>query len=559
MELRMIKTKIVSSLEKAFLDQRLEDFEQLEHVSVLRGERLSIQLLYVYEGANSPALWEPRRLPIVPQGELAPFASIRRVFSVPVTKAIHTLGTDDNYLRAVPGLYPDLLKPLYYGGKISFVTDELNSAWIEINIPDSFAAGKYTLSFSFDDGEYGKCESSIEIEVIDAVLPREDIYFTQWFHADCLASYYNVDVWSEKHWEIVEHFAKTARRNGINMLLTPVFTPPLDTAVGGERRTTQLVRVAKNGEKYEFDFSLLDRWIDMCNRCGIEYIEISHFFTQWGAAHAPKIMATVDGEYKKIFGWETDATGEEYSVFLRAFLTELLAHLKARNDDKRCFFHVSDEPGLSHLDSYKRAKAIIADLLKGYTIMDALSKFDFYQTGVLDHPIPANNHIKPFLDAGVEGLWTYYCVSQPLEVSNRYISMPSWRNRSIGMQMYKYNIKGFLHWGYNFYNNQYSGDPINPYSEPCADFAFPAGDAFSVYPEFDGTPLESIRLVVFHEALQDIKAMKLAESMTSHNEVVRAIEDVFGANITFDTCAKSADTMLKIRERVNEIIKKHIK
>lgn len=554
----MIKTRIVSSLEKAFLDQKIDDFKSLEYISALRGERLSLQLLYIYEGANSPAIWDPRRLPIVPEGELAPFINIRRVFSVPVTKATHTLGTDDNYLRTAPGLYPDLLEPLYYGGKISFAADTLNSAWIEINIPEDFAAGEYTLSFSFVDGEFGSCESSVRIEVVDAVLPKDDIYFTQWFHADCLANYYNIDVWSERHWEIIENFAKVARRNGINVLLTPVFTPPLDTAVGGERRTTQLVGVTRNDGKYDFDFSKLDRWIDMCDRCGIEYIEISHFFTQWGAAHAPKIMATVDGEYKKIFGWDTDASGEEYSSFLRLFITKLLAHLKARGDDGRCFFHVSDEPGLAHLESYKRAKEIVADLLKGYTIMDALSKFDFYETGVLDHPIPANNHIKPFLDAGVKDLWTYYCVSQPLEVSNRYISMPLWRTRSIGMQIYKYNVKGFLHWGYNFYNNQYSVNPINPYSEPCADFVFPAGDAFSVYPEFDGTALESIRLISFYEGLQDIKAMKLAESLTSHDEVVKAIEDVLGKELTFETCAKSSEVMLGIRQAVNEIIKNNI-
>ena len=28
-------------------------------------------------------------------------------------------------------------------------------------------------------------------------------------------------------------------------------------------------------------------------------------------------MATVNGEYKKIFGWETDAHGEEYGEFLK--------------------------------------------------------------------------------------------------------------------------------------------------------------------------------------------------------------------------------------------------
>ena len=554
----MIQTKIISSLEKVFIDRNIQTYPQLKRLSALRGERINFQIATTYVTKGSPAAYiAPKFMPKL-SGELAKYADLRQIMYVPVAFTHHMLGFDDNYLKTEPGLYPDVLRPLYYGGTITFAKDGLNSVWVEINIPKDMAAGVYDFTIEVDGGEFGQTSSTLTVEVIDAVLPDEDIYFTQWFHSDCLANYYNVDIWSDRHFEIVENFIRTARRNGINMILTPVFTPPLDTAVGGERRTTQLVGVEVKGGKYSFDFTLLDRWIAMLDRCGVEYIEISHLFTQWGAKHAPKIMATVDGEYKKIFGWETDALGDEYAAFVRTFLTELLAHLKKNGNDKRCFFHVSDEPGLDHLENYKRAKEIVSDLLKDYTIMDALSRYDFYQTGVLDHPIPSNNHIKPFLEANIPGLWTYYCVSQPIEVSNRFHAMPAWRNRSIGMQMYKYNIAGFLQWGYNFYNNQFSGDPINPFYEQSADYAFQGGDAFSVYPAMDGTALESPRLVVFYEALQDIKAMKLAEKLTSHDTVVKAIEDAYGAEITFETCAKTSETMHRIREKVNEIIKQNI-
>ena len=551
----MIRTKIVSSLEKIFIDERIDAYTQLESISVLRGERLNFQIITTYDTSRGPLPYTaPKYQPKI-SGGLSEYATLRQVMNVPVVFTTHVDGTDDNYVRTKPGLFPDVLRPLYYGGTVTFAKDALNSVWVEINIPKDMAAGKYEFKVEFDGGENGSTSSTLEIEVIDAVLPDEDIYFTQWFHADCLASYYNVDVWSDRHFEIVESFVKTARRNGINMILTPVFTPPLDTAVGGERRTTQLVGVEVTESGYKFDFSLLDRWIDMLDRCDVPYIEISHMFTQWGAKHAPKIVAMVDGEEKKIFGWQTDAHSTEYVTFLRTFIPELLSHLKARGDDKRCFFHVSDEPHVGDEENYKASKSSIADLLDGYTIMDALSRIDFYKMGIIDHPIPSNSRIAPFLEAGVPGLWTYYCVSQPIEVSNRYHSMPNWRNRSIGMQMYKYNIAGFLHWGYNFYNNQYSGDPVNPYYEQSCDYAFPGGDPFSVYPAMDGTALESPRLVVFYEALQDIKAMKLAESLTSHEAVVAAMESVLGKNMTFDTCAKSSESMLRIREAVNSIIK----
>ena len=124
--------------------------------------------------------------------------------------------------------------------------------------------------------------------------------------------------------------------------------------------------------------------------------------------------------------------------------------------------------------------------------------------------------------------------------------------------MYKFNIEGFLQWGYNFYNNQRSTDQINPYLECGANLIFAGGDAFSVYPAHDGTALESARIIVFHEALQDIKAMKLCESLYSHDEVVSAMEEVFGKKITFETCTKSSDMMLRIREKVNMMIKARV-
>ena len=554
----MIKTKIISSLEKVFIDRTIETYPELTHLSALRGERINFQIATTYVTKGSPMPYiAPKYTPKL-SGELAKYADLRQVMYVPVNFTTHMLGFDDNYLKTEPGLYPDVLRPLYYGGTITFAKDLLNSVWVEINIPKDMEAGTYDFTIEVDGGEFGTTKSSVTVEVIGATLPDEDIYFTQWFHSDCLANYYNVEVWSDRHFEIVENFIRTARRNGINMILTPIFTPPLDTAVGGERRTTQLVGIEVNKGKYSFDFSLLDRWIEILNRCGVEYIEISHLFTQWGAKHAPKIMATVDGEYKKIFGWETDAHGDEYATFLRTFLPELLAHMKARGDDKRCFFHVSDEPHKGDEENYMASKAIVSDILKDYTIMDALSSIEFYDMGIIEHPIPSNSRIQPFLEANIPGLWTYYCVSQPIDVSNRFHAMPGWRNRSIGMQMYKHNIHGFLQWGYNFYNNQFSGDPINPYYEQSADYAFQGGDAFSVYPAMDGTALESPRLAVFYEGLQDIKAMKLAESLTSHDEVVKAMEDAFGRSIEFNACAKSSYEMLRVREAVNSIIKKSI-
>jgi hypothetical protein len=266
-------------------------------------------------------------------------------------------------------------------------------------------------------------------------------------------------------------------------------------------------------------------------------------------------MATVDGEYRKLFGWETDATGEEYATFLQTFLPAFLDHMKARGDDKRCLFHISDEPSAAHLEQYSKSKAVVADILKDYIIMDALSNFEFYQQGVVKTPIPSSSHIKPFLEAKVPDLWTYYCCGQDIGVSNRFLAMPGARTRCIGLQFFKYDIAGFLQWGYNFYNNVGSHDQINPYLETCGEYFYQAGDGFSVYPAPDGTAYESMRILQFREGLEDCAAMKLAAETYGKEAVIAEVEKLMG-EIRFDRCLRMPGMMLAVRDAINAMIER---
>ena len=551
----MFQSRFVSSLEKCFQNSMPTEFSELSRISALRGERLSFQ--YVYRETDL-AIHHRQWFSPVLEGDLAQFASIRLVELTPSLMPVYPTPrqSDTNYLKKEPGFYPDRLEKLPKCGMpdCTFIT---NSLWITVDIPADAAAGEHVLSLTINSaGGFVECKS-ITINVIAATLPEQKMLVTQWFHCDCIADYYRVAIFSEEHWRLVENFARTAVKNGINTLLTPIFTPPLDTAIGHERPTVQLVGVTVENGKYSFDYSLLDRWIDMCNRVGVKKFEISHLFTQWGAAFAPKIMATVDGEYRRIFGWDTPASEGEYPVFLRTFLPDFLAHMKARGDDSRCIFHISDEPNRDNLEQYMKSRSVVADLLEGYTVMDALSNFEFWEKGAVKTPVVANNHIRPFINAGVPDLWTYYCCGQSVGVSNRFMAMPGARTRFIGMQFYKYNIVGFLQWGYNFYYNQGSYNFVDPYSDSTGQYFAPSGDTYSVYPANDGTATESMRIVQFHEALQDVRALELCESLCGCEATIAAVEKICG-EVVFHKCVCDSVTMIAIREKINSMIEKSL-
>ena len=553
----MLKLKLVSSQIKAFLEDKIDDFSPLQRISALGGERLSFCVLYIDEGEPYLPFRPFGRLKI--EGELARYATVRDVRNVPVDRPIHPVMFDDQYLRTTAGIYPDLLTPLRYGGKVIISRDKLRSLWVEVQIPKGYC-GDSAITITVTEPETEASASvRLQIHVIDADLPEQKLLFTQWFYADCLASYYNVPVWSEEHWRIVENFAANAAKRGRNVMYTPLLTPPLNVLPGYYRNPSQLVDVTVTKGEYSFGFSKLDRWVNMCDRIGIRYFEISHFYQQDQAKHAAHIYATVDGEYQRLFGWETLSMDEEYQIFLRALIRAFIDHMKSRGDDKRCIYHISDEPYLENLEHYRTVKSAVADLLEGYKIVDALSDFEFYQTGALAHPVPVLASSGPFLDAKVPDLWVYYACNELMKYTNCYVAMPSWRTRSLGIQLYKYpNITGFLHWGYNYYNNRASGDAINPYLDLGGEDWVPAGDTFMVYPDSDGTPLESIRLMTLEEAMQDIRAMELCQRYYSHEEVVAAVEEILGEPICFTRCALSEEEMLRIRQTINDMIEKAI-
>jgi hypothetical protein len=285
----------------------------------------------------------------------------------------------------------------------------------------------------------------------------------------------------------------------------------------------------------------------------VKYFEMSHLFTQWGAAHCPKITAREGGRRRRIFGWKDSASGAKYGNFLDQFLPALVRFIDGRGLRRRCYFHVSDEPGAAHLDTFARAAAIVHRHLDGFPFIDALSNIEFYDRGLVRHPIPAINHIEPFVERGVKNLWTYYCVSQWENVSNRFFCMPSARNRILGTQLFRYDLAGFLQWGFNFWYSQYSIGPVDPFKVTDAGHAFPSGDPFLVYPGERG-PLDSIRGEVFREALQDQRALQLLEKLQGREKTVALIERRLDHPITMKRYPREDAWLLQMRDRCNRRI-----
>ena len=550
----------ISSLEKVRLrDPQIE--KELFSKKVFRGERFSYQVA-VWDASDYLA-----ELRVQVESPLQDYIKAYVVSNVPMDFPTYKGCTDEDYITKEPGLMPDLLVPLEErNGILDVYEGAACSVWIRLDLPADYPVGDYPITVrmekisaeeSTSNGpgpeERETHEKTMTVSVLPVALPEQKLIFTQWFHTDCIATAYDVEIFSEKHWELIDKYMQCAVETGINMLLMPVFTPPLDTMYGIYRPCVQLVDIVKNGDRYEFNFDKVRRWISLCKKNGIKYYETSHLFSQWGMKFTPNIMVEENGKKDYYFKWGVPSNSPEYEAFLGQLIPALFAVLRDEGIEQNTFFHISDEPGGTHVATYERISAMLKPLLGSSKRMDALSHYEFYERGLLDIPVASTNRIGPFLEHKIENQWAYYCCSQFNKVGNRFLAMPSYRNRILGLQLYKYNIKGFLQWGFNFYYSRCSMYPINPFLTTSADVSFPSGDPFTVYPGKRG-PQFSLRAMVFYDALQDIAVCRLLEEKIGHDAVVAFIEQEAGMALEFDEYPRNADFLLNLREKMIDMI-----
>ncbi len=556
MDNNSFEERLVSSLDKVFYSQTL-DAPPMRSVAAARGETSAFQIAFrVVPRPDAPSQVHARLEPV--PSPFARFVTVRSVGHVACTRPASE--ADPFILTAEPGLFPAPLPPK---NEIWLRPGYWQSFWIDFRPDETAPAGRHRLGFrlvyDFGGATVAK-EIEVEAVVRDFSLPPQRLKCIMWFYADCLQRRYGVEPWGERHWEIIGNYMRDRAAHGINVLLTPLWSVPLDTAIGRERPTCQLLKIRQSHGKYTFDFSRLDRWIALARSCGTDCFEMSHAYTQWGAEHAPKIVVEDDDGVERVrFGWATDAHGEEYRGFLRQLMAALLPFLRSRGvTPSNCYFHVSDEPSEAHLESYARASGFLRGILEDYPVIDALSHVEFLRRGLTDRPVPTTNALGDFLGEKVAERWVYYCGNWGDGVPNRQYGMPSWRNRALGVLLYWLGLDGFLNWGYNFWFSRESLDlDLDPWRDPCAGGDFCGGGSFVVYPGGDGQPVSTIHYEVFTEALQDLRALDLLESLVGRErtmETIRATLPPGFGELAMTHYPHDRDWVLAVREAVDAAI-----
>jgi hypothetical protein len=245
----------------------------------------------------------------------------------------------------------------------------------------------------------------------------------------------------------------------------------------------------------------------MCRQIGFKEFEWPHMWIYWGLNNPMRIYKQVGGEYMMLWPPDSDGFSDTYLGFLKQFLPSFHQFLQRENLLAHSYFHVSDEPG-GAVEKYRRARQVLQDYAPWMKVMDALSDIRYGKEGLTDMPVPMVSAAQGYIDAKIPH-WVYYCCEPTGPWLNRFQDTPLPKIRMAGWLFYRLGAKGFLHWGFNYWDVFEHEGAYDPFTDTTAAGGIPAGDPFMIYPGKDG-PIDSLRWEVFAESLQDYAMLQSA-------------------------------------------------
>jgi len=396
----------------------------------------------------------------------------------------NTPNTPDYKLeRKAPCRVPD---PLLDVECIDIKAGKSQPVWITIHVPRNMPHGSYrgTVKVSCEEGEGG---IPIRIEVLPFELPQErHLLVTNWFSVGNIAKAHGMKLWSDEFFEMLAKYARIMAEHRQNVVLTP----------------WSLIKVYKEDEKLSFDFSLFDRFVKVFFDAGVrDRIEISHVAhpkSGWGTEVVLSNVTAVDVK-----------TGEEITLPPEKGLGPLLSALQDHLDEMgwldKAMIHISDEPSLSNIESWRRASQFVHTYAPKLRRIDAIESTEF--EGYLEVWVPKLNYFSTWgelyekaAENGAE-MWFYTCCHPYGFYPNRFLDYPLVATRSLHWMNYLHKLRGYLHWGLNFWRD-------DPFGEPAPNL--PPGDTHIIYPGENG-PLSSIRFDVMRDGIEDFEYLTLLE------------------------------------------------
>jgi hypothetical protein len=424
---------------------------------------------------------------------------VRYVDYVPVGKNTWHTPAGELVVKA-PAWVPDAL---YEVDDVPVWQNQTRPIWFTCHIPLDAQPGLYTgelkitLYYNRTGGyvadKAGEIMVPLKLHVHPATVPaRRNLKVTNWICLDSMQKWNGCEFFDERFWKFARIYAENMAAHRQNMIIIPMYK---------FYTTGDLISFSADGHDLKFDFANFDRWAQTFLDAGFTYLEGSHlgWIDETIYCWFVRNGAVVQQDFR--------ADTPEAERYLSQFLPALQSHLEQKGWLDIYYQHVRDEPADAHKATYDRTRALMRKYCPRIKTIEATHSSEIDPPTVM---VPLLSDLgekhelyKKMQDKGQE-VWFYTACGPNGSYANRFLDLHLLKVRYLHWLNFKYNIPGFLEWGYNWWGN------LSPFRDLTLTWSvgpLPPGDSYVVYPTPHGL-LDSIRWECERDGIEDYELLK---------------------------------------------------
>ncbi len=379
--------------------------------------------------------------------------------------------------------------------------------WLTISVPRNAAAGDYQGALEIHAGAQSK-RLELTLHVFDFTLPgmtQGNFDLNIWQDPAAVARVAKVPLWSPEHWKLLEAYTRNLAAHGQKSISTSIVYDPWRSQTGFVYPSMVQWRfpgVYKAGEasKFQFDFSVFDRYVEMMMKAGIDK-SIQCFSMVDGPGHTSLCnIGYTDTTTGKLQVCPTHVGDAAYRDVWGAFLPALVRHLKQHDWLSRTYMGFDEKPQaiMNGIFSVLKADApeLKISLSGGSSSEESAAAGDLVlYYGALRNRAAVRKLLEERRTVGTTTFYTACGTASP----NTFIYSPQWESRLLPWIAFQHGLAGYARWAYQSW-------PADVWKQP--ESRWHSGDSFLVYPGKTG-PIDSTRWELLRQGIQDYEALEM--------------------------------------------------
>ncbi len=372
----------------------------------------------------------------------------------------------------------------------------------------------------------------LTVKVSKLKSPKENVFFLDlWQHLSSLARYYNVELFSDEHFEIIKKFISPLAKAGqkvCNLIVSDYSWAGQGCSKVRKNKSSlyeyNIIKVFTTRDEIKLDFTAFDRYIKLCKELNMaSEINIFGLLGNWSEDEFNIPIKNYDEIIRvRAYDLENDTYTflktreqiEEYvkQIFVHLDELGLLSIVKVISDTPKC------------PNSMSLAEKFIINCYKDVKFKYAINDGNFlknYNKDIESSSIILDEFLKERISTIKEKSrnMSWYVCWTPKNF-NQFVKSPLIESRLVGYLTYLFDMKGFLRWNYCLYTD--SENP-NYKSEEWA-----TGDMYFVYPSKDGRPLLSLRFKELCFGIADYNFLKYCEKKLGRKKILEVLSELVG-------------------------------